>query len=289
MTEQARTSERAQAHPMVGCAGRKEGSMKREGRMWNVGIVSAVAGMAVALALIWSTTATAQFTQKELFFELNDTDGDLGLHAAIDGEPWVTLEIEGPDEQTLLVVTAQGKLARQGGTQLMLESAEPSFDELTPAQFFRRFPEGWYELELTNQDGAEFETRVRLSHVLAAPPDGITVQAMGGAAVDSTDCDDPAPPSVPANKAVLVDWDPVEMSHPEIGKMPPRPVNIVRYQFFVEQGSFKLGVDLPPHVTQFQIPLAVMNLLASGPVKFEIIARTTALNNTAVEQCFMKQ
>ncbi len=289
MTEQARTSQCAQAHPMVVCAGRKEGSMKREKRMWNVGIVSAVAGMAVALVLIWGTTATAQFTQKELFFELNDTDGDLGLHAAIDGEPWVKLEIEGPNEQTLLVVTAQGNLARQGGTQLMLESAEPSFDELTPAQFFRRFPEGWYELELTNQDGEEFETRVRLSHVLAAPADGIKVQAMGGAAMDSTDCDDPAPPLVPANKAVLIDWDPVQMSHPEIGKMPPRPVNIARYQFFVEQGTFKLGVDLPPHVTQFQIPVAVMNLLASGPVKFEIIARTTALNNTAVEQCFVKQ
>ena len=262
--------------------------MERQERIRKAGIASAVAGMAVALVLTWGTTATAQFTEKELFFELNDTDGDLGIHASIDGGPWVKFEIEGPNEETLLVVTLHGKLAKQGGTQLMLESAEPSFDEVPHEKFFQRFPEGLYELSLTNQDGREVETRVRLSHVLAAPPDGITVQATGGPAKDSTDCDDPNPPSVPANKAVLIDWDPVEMSHPEIGKMPPRRVNIVRYQFFVEQGSFKLGVDLPPDVTQFQIPLSVMNLLAAGPVKFEIIART-GLNNTAVEQCFVKQ
>jgi hypothetical protein len=42
-------------------------------------------------------------------------------------------------------------------------------------------------------------------------------------------------------------------------------------------------------VTAFEVPQAVMNLLAAGVVKFEIIARTDALNNTAVENCFRKQ
>jgi hypothetical protein len=228
----------------------------------------------------------AQFTEAELFFELNDTDGDLGIHASIDGEPWVRLEVEGPNGGTLLVVTAQGKLAKQGLTQLMLESAEPSFDELPHEQFFLRFPEGVYELEATNSAGEESETKVRLSHVLAAPPSNILVagQAVG------ENCDDVANlPVVPANTAVLIDWDPVKMSHPEIGKQPPRPVKIVRYQFFVEQGKFKLGVDLPSNVTAFEVPRSVMNLLAAGVVKFEIIARTDALNNTAVENCFKKQ
>ena len=40
--------------------------------------------------------SAAEFTQAELFVELNDTDGDLGLHAAIDGGPYVALEIEDP-------------------------------------------------------------------------------------------------------------------------------------------------------------------------------------------------
>jgi hypothetical protein len=198
----------------------------------------------------------------------------------------VKLEIEGPDETTLLVVTALGKMAKQGLTQLTLESAEPSFDELSPEKFFRRFPEGRYELQLTSSAGREFETRVRLSHVLAAPASNILVAGQEVA----EDCDDVANlPVVPPNTAVLIDWDPVEMSHPEIGKVPPRPVKIVRYQFFVEQGDFKLGVDLPSDVTAFEIPQTVMNLLAVGVVKFEIIARTDALNNTAVENCFRKQ
>jgi hypothetical protein len=248
--------------------------------------VSIVPSLAFALVLSLGSAAMAQFTEAELFFELNDTDGDLGLHASIDGEPWVKLEIEAPNGSTLLVVTALGKLAKQGLTQLMLESAEPSFDELPWEAFFRRFPEGRYELELRNSEGEEFETRVRLSHVLAAPPANILVEGQEVA----ENCDDVANlPVVPANTAVLIDWDPVQMSHPEIGKQPPRPVKIVRYQFFVEQEDFKLGVDLPSDVTAFEVPQAVMNLLAAGVVKFEIIARTDALNNTAVENCFRKQ
>lgn len=31
-----------------------------------------------------------------VYFELNNTDGDLGIHALIDGEPWKKLQIEAP-------------------------------------------------------------------------------------------------------------------------------------------------------------------------------------------------
>jgi hypothetical protein len=77
-----------------------------------------------------------------LFFELNDTDGDLGIHAFIDGDAWKTLEIEGPNEREMLEIQVIGRLRRQGLTELFFESAEPSFDELSPKQFFLRFPEG---------------------------------------------------------------------------------------------------------------------------------------------------
>ena len=40
------------------------------------------------------------FGEANLFFELNDTDGDLGIHALIDGEPWRRLEIEDPFDLT---------------------------------------------------------------------------------------------------------------------------------------------------------------------------------------------
>jgi hypothetical protein len=218
------------------------------------------------------------FPVAQLFLELNDTDEDLGLHAEIDGDAWTSLEIEGPRERMLLALTARNALRTQGLTQLAFESAEPSFEDLPPDRFLRRFPEGWYEIEGQLQGGGTLESRVRLSHVLAAPAEP-TVNGM--AAAES--CDAPALPEVVA--PVLIDWEPVDESHPDVGRS--GPVTISRYQFFVEQGATKLSVDLPPAVTEFEIPAAIT--AAGGVFKFEIIARTSTGNNTAVETCFRIQ
>lgn len=155
-----------------------------------------------ALSPAWA----AEFSEAELFYELNDTDGDLGIHASIDGGPYTALEIEGPDGQTLLMLEAEGAMAGQGLTRLFLESAEPAF----------------------------------------------------------------------------IDWDPVTHSHPKIGR--PGPVDIVRYQFFVEREGVKFSVDLPPTVTEFEVPGQITAL--GDEFKFEIIARTATGNNTAIESCF---
>jgi len=256
--------------------------MKRQYGMRNAGIASVVAGMVVALVLTLGADAAgappARFSEAELFFELNDTDGDLGIHASIDGGPYVVLEIEDPYGRTILTLTAQGRLAKQGLTQLFLESAEPSFDKLAPEEFFRRFPEGAYEIEATTSEGKEFRSTVELSHVLAAPPSDIFVSGVAAA----ENCDARDLPLV--EPPVIIAWAPVEKSHPTIGT-PGVDVDIVRYQFFVEQGNVKLGVDLPPTVTEFEVPSAI--LAPGGTFKFEIIARTATGNNTAVENCFV--
>jgi hypothetical protein len=219
--------------------------------------------------------ASQPFAVAELFVELNDTDGDLGLHASIDGGTWTSLEVEGPHERQLLGIVSKGRLRSQGLTQLAFESAEPSFEELDPADFFRRFAEGVYEIEALAQGGGTFESRVRLSHVLAAP---VRATVSGLAAAES--CDAATLPEVVS--PVLIDWDPVTASHPEIGKA--GPVTISRYQFFVEQGDTKLSLDLPPTATEFEIPTSITT--AGGQFKFEIIARTSTGNNTAIESCF---
>ena len=154
-----------------------------------------------------SEPASQPFAVAELFVELNDTDGDLGLHASIDGGTWTSLEVEGPRERQLLDIVSKGRLRSQGLTQLAFESAEPSFDELDPADFFRRFPEGVYEIEALAQGGGTFESRVRLSHVLAAP---VRATVSGLVAADS--CDAATLPEVVS--PVLIDWDPVTASHP---------------------------------------------------------------------------
>ena len=79
-----------------------------------------------------------------------------------------------------------------------------------------------------------------LSHVLAAPVANITINGVPAA----ENCDADPLPSVNA-KPVIIDWDPVTTSHPTIGKT--GPVEIVRYQFFVEQGDLKFSRRPPAH------------------------------------------
>jgi len=101
---------------------------------------------------------TEAFAEAELFLELNDTAGDLGIHSSIDGGPWTELEIQGPIGRAMLEITSTGRLQSHGLTQLFFESAEPSFDELDPADFFRRFPEGPYTIEGRLMEGGTLES-----------------------------------------------------------------------------------------------------------------------------------
>jgi hypothetical protein len=242
--------------------------------------------MAVAALMLGGVTPAATwgqeeipFPEAELFFELNDTDGDLGIHASIDGGPWVRLEIEDRRERKMLDIFVKGRLRRQGLTQLFIESAEPTFDELSPEEFFARFPEGEYEISAVTLEGSELESEVELSHVLPAPPEG---EVNGEAFAE--DCEADPLPSV--SPPVTIDWDEVMESHPEVGT-PGALVEIDRYQFFVEFGDVKLAVDLPPELTEFQVPAEILALGESGDrFKFEIIAREANLNNTAIESCF---
>ncbi|MBI4523657.1 MAG: hypothetical protein HY695_07585 [Deltaproteobacteria bacterium] len=107
--------------------------------------------------------------------ELNHTDGDLGIHALVDGEAWKNLVIEDPNEHEILAVWARGRLARHGLTELSFESDEPSFNELPPEEFLRRFPAGRYEFEGVTVDGRELESTAKLTHVLPAPPNNILI------------------------------------------------------------------------------------------------------------------
>lgn len=216
-----------------------------------------------------------RFAEAEIFFELNDTDGDLGIHASIDGEAWTDLSIQGPNDGLLFEVSGRGKLRGQGLTQLSFESAEPSFDELEPEAFFRRFPEGRYEIVARALGGGTVSGSSTLSHVMAAPPGNVQVNR--GPAAEN--CDAPLPTVTPP---VLIDWDPVTRSHPEIGK--PGAIHVSRYQLFVERKGVNFGVDLPPTVTEFEVPTGVTDL--GKDFKFEIIVRTTDGNNTAIESCF---
>ncbi len=128
------------------------------------------------------------FDVAEVFFELNDTDGDLGIHALIDGDPWKRLTIEDTRERKMLNIYVRGRLRHQGLTEIFFESAEPMFDELSPDKFFHRFPEGTYEIEGKTLDGVELESETEITHAMPAPP-----AAMVNGIPMAEQCDDEEP------------------------------------------------------------------------------------------------
>ena len=221
---------------------------------------------------------TQPFEQAALFFELNNTDGDLGIHASLDGAPWTSLQIVRPGSGALVDITARRALAMQGLTEFSFESAEPSFEALTPKALFQRFPEGRYDIVGRGLEGGRLSSTVTLSHVMPAPPGNILLNGMKAA----ERCGG-SPVTVKA--PVKIDWDPVTRSHPEIGAN--GAVEITRYQLFVEGIETNLSVDLPPAVTEFDVPRSVTRV--DETLKFEIIARSANGNNTAVESCFLVQ
>ena len=221
------------------------------------------------------------FDVARVFFQLNDTDGDLGIHAKIDGGPWKRTTITAPNDRTLFVVATRSKLRRQGMTELSFESAEPTFDELDPAVFFARFPEGEYEVEGIGLEGEELESEIMLSHVLPAAPDNLQISGMDA----PEDCDEGPLPEVGQN--AVISWDPVVESHAELGRS--GAIDITRYEVSVEREEPELTVsaDLPPSVTAFTVP---MGLLESGDeVKFQILATDAGGNETSSESCFLVQ
>ena len=220
------------------------------------------------------------FDEAFIFFELNNTDGDLGIHAKVDGDEWKRLSIEDPNERRMLKINVRGKLRRQGLTELFFESAEPTFDELAPATFFKRFPEGTYEVEGLTLDGDELESETTITHLLPAQPDPLV-----NGIPYVTDCDEGELPEFDVADDVVISWAPVTHSHPTLGRT-NEPINVVNYEVVVEidETPWKVSAILPTEVTEFQVPQEILSL--GDEVKYEVLVREESWNQTAVESCF---
>ena len=248
-------------------------------------------------AAILPATATADhndipFDVAEVFFELNNTDGDLGIHALIDGGPWKRMLIEDKSERVLLNVSVRSRLRRQGLTEIFFESAEPTFDELSPEKFFRRFPAGTYDVEGVTLSGEALESEAEVSHAMPAPP----AAAVNGIPM-ALQCDDEEPgyDAPVVGGPIVISWLPVTTTHPDLGE--PRnstDIEIYNYEVVVEteletpdgeEFASVLSVILPPDVTELAIPEGF--LAQNDTFKYEVLARETSFNQTAVESCFL--
>ncbi len=220
------------------------------------------------------------FDEAELFFELNDTDGDLGIHAKIDGDEWKRLEIEDVNERRMLKIRVQGRLKRQGLTEIFFESAEPTFDELDPADFFNRFPQGIYEIEGLTLDDEERESEVYLSHVIPAAPADVTVNGL----LASEDCDEGMPV---VSAPVTLKWGSVTGSHDELGIEGDVEVRYYEVVVEVDETDFKATSIVPAEITEWTIAdNDFFDLSEEGEYKFEILVRAETGNKSAMESCF---
>jgi len=257
------------------------------------------AAACIAASALWlSATANEHeeeeipFDVAEVFFELNDTDGDLGIHALIDGEPWKRLSIENPKERKILTVFARSKLRRQGVTEIFFESAEPLFSELPADEFFGRFPPGTYEVEGLTTEGGELESETEITHAMPAPA-APTVNGLPLA----VQCDDELPgydaPTV--TLPITIAWPPVDRTHPTLGTPLNSPdISIVNYEIVVEtdldtpdgeEFTTVFSARLPPEVMSMTIPDEFLG--QSDEFKYEVLAREESWNQTAVESCFL--
>ena len=224
----------------------------------------------------------AAFQEADVFLELNDTDGDLGLQAFVDGDPWRRLEIEDVKGRKLFQVRVSRGLAKQGVNEIFFESAEPGFDELPPDAFLARFPEGTYEVSAKKLGGGELENEVSVTHLLPAPPANLTANGQ----LLPLDCETEAPPVVTG--PVTLSWDKVELSHPEIG-ITNTPIEIERYEVTVEFEDLDNAVFtqiLGADQTAVDVP---SQLIALGDVfKVGVLAQEASGNRTVIESCFAK-
>ena len=232
------------------------------------------------------------FDVAEVFFELNHTDGDLGIHALIDGEAWKKLRIENVKGKKMLDIKVKSNLKQQGLTELFFESAEPTFDDLPPATFFSRFPAGEYEIEGKTLDNIELESETELTHLIPAPP---VVEVNGEPMAEQCDDEEPGYDATEVDGEIIISWEEVTLSHPDLGA--PRSsdeIELHNYQLVVEteietesgeELDVVFSVLLPPEVTEMTVPPEFIDL--NDEFKYEVLVRETSYNQTAVESCFV--
>jgi hypothetical protein len=224
---------------------------------------ASVAGIAAATSGSSANAASKpiRLADAKLIVEINATDGDAGLQVFLDGEPWRSMRIAGPNRQTLLEVEGEGRLEGYGLTELFSESSEPPFDVFPLEEFKKLFPEGRYTFAGTSVEGARLVGSAVLSHDF---PDGPLITS-------------PADGAHVAHGDVVARWEPVA----EGGG-----IDIVGYRAIVtrEDPLRVFNADLPASARSMTIPA---DFLEPGTeYKLEVQAIEAGGNQTLTEIVF---
>ncbi|MGB0908934.1 MAG: hypothetical protein ACPGYT_01110 [Nitrospirales bacterium] len=253
----------------------------------------AVLGLCVAVSVLvaWATDdSEISFSKAELFFELNNTDGDLSFHALIDGEQLKSLEISDSKGKRVLEISVNNRLQSQGFSELFFESVEHGFEEILPQTFFRQYPKGIYEITGKVLDGTQLTRQVTLTHVMPASPEP-TVNTLPMA--KQCDPEESGFDITVTSAPVTIAWPAVTTSHPNshgrgADSQLPVSVEIHHYEVEVEvvNGALPslLNVILPPSETSITIPEEFISL--GKEFKYEVVVSENSFNQTEIESCF---
>lgn len=209
-----------------------------------------------------------EIADARLKFEINATDGDGGIQVFLDAEQWKRMSIYDQTGRKILTVVTKGIMARQGGTELFLESAEPTFDELSLENLLERWPAGTYDFRGRGLNGEIYAGSAQLTHDIPAGP--VLVSPIEGAG-----------PQDPAN--TVVRWRRVP---------PPNGSPIIAYQVLVvgpDTGitalpTVTLDVMMPPTATRLEVPPGFLQ--PNTTYEWEVLAIEAGGNQTLSSSTF---
>jgi hypothetical protein len=205
------------------------------------------------------------FEAVHLIIEFNSTDEDVGVQMFLDVDSWRSVKVFNPRGQRIFDVSAHANLLSQGGgTELFVESAEPTLDELSLDEFFALFPEGTYRFTGRTPDGERLAGAAQFTHNIPAGPQIVMPKAGGG-----EECAQNVP------LPVVIAWNDVTTS------IEGEPLEIVGYEVIVGEDVFDVHLE----GTTVTVP---SELLKPGTeYAFEILAIERGGNQTITETCFV--
>lgn len=235
--------------------------------------LAALAGASLLPATVLPTRATnsdddddrsrpvVALKDARLKIEFNSTDRDAGVQLFVDADPWKWIDVFDPRGRLVFRATASGAVAKQGGTELFLESGEPSLDDVPLPVFLARFPVGDYRIVGRGNDGAKLVGVAKFTHDIPAGPKLLW----------------------PAEGA-LVDPDQLVVTWQGVGPANGSP--IVGYQVLVVKPDsgvralpkIILDVMMPPSATRMAVPPGF--LLRDSAYEWEVLAIESGGNQT---------
>jgi hypothetical protein len=114
---------------------------------------------------------TLEMEDIQFFFELNDSDDDLGVQLTLGTpEPWTNMSIYDPSGILLATFQTKANFQLHGLSDFFFESAEPNFEEITRDEIQDRFPAGTYVFLGTAIEGECLYGTAALTHDIPGGP-----------------------------------------------------------------------------------------------------------------------